>query len=60
VGYDGNGGSGTPIAGASFNGQTSNANGQVTFVAPTTPGTYRFKATRSDSIRSNAVVVVVQ
>ncbi|KAF1818863.1 uncharacterized protein K489DRAFT_81848 [Dissoconium aciculare CBS 342.82] len=60
VGYDGNGGSGTPIAGASFNGQTSDANGQVVFVAPTAPGTYRYKATRSDSIRSNAVVVVVQ
>jgi hypothetical protein len=60
VGYDGNGGSATPIAGASFNGQVSDANGQVVVVAPSTPGTYRYKATRSDSIRSNAVTIIVQ
>lgn len=47
------------ITGATFNGQLSDANGNVVFTAPTTPGTYRYKATRSDSIRSNAVTIEV-
>lgn len=59
-GADGNGDTFVPIAGAQFAGQTSDAAGNVVYTAPTTPGTYRFKATRSDSIRSNAVTIVVQ
>lgn len=50
---------GTAISGAIFNHQTSNANGDVLFTAPTTPGVYRYKAERSDSIRSPAVVITV-
>ncbi|TVY64352.1 hypothetical protein LSUE1_G007094 [Lachnellula suecica] len=57
-GHDGNGGSPVPVSGASFNGEISNANGQVVFVA-TTPGTYRVKATRSDSIRSEQAIITV-
>lgn len=49
----------SPISGASFAGQVSDGNGNVQFTAPMAPGTYRYKATRSDSIRSNAVTIVV-
>jgi hypothetical protein len=49
---------GVDIPSASFAGLTSNANGQVTYTA-TTPGCYSFKASRSDSIRSNAVSINV-
>jgi hypothetical protein len=59
TGKDGNGDAGTPIAGASFNGATTDANGQVVYVA-TAPGTYRIKATRSDSIRSPAAIITVR
>jgi len=59
-GADGNGDAFVPIAGATFAGQTSDANGNVLYTAPTTPGTYRYKAIRSDSIRSNAVTIIVQ
>lgn len=50
--------SGVPVAGALLNGLPSNGNGQVVFMA-TEPGTFRYKATRSDSIRSPAVVITV-
>lgn len=50
--------SGVRIAGASFNGATSDSNGQVTVTFPAA-GTYRVKATRSDSIRSNGVIITV-
>lgn len=59
TGYDGNGGSPQAISGASFNGQTTDSNGQVT-VTFTTAGVYRPKATRDDSIRSNAVIITVR
>ncbi len=48
-----------PVAGASFAGQTTDANGNVVFTAPATGGTYVYKATRSDSIRSPRVEIVV-
>jgi hypothetical protein len=53
--------SGQRVAGASFTGQLSDANGNVQFTVPagTAPGTYRYKATRADSIRSNAVIITV-
>jgi hypothetical protein len=54
-----NSGNAIPANGASFNGQLSDASGNVQFTAPTTPGTYRYKATRDNSIRSAAVVVTV-
>ncbi|KAF9479631.1 hypothetical protein BDN70DRAFT_858214 [Pholiota conissans] len=49
---------GAPVAGASVHGETSAADGtvEVTFVAP---GKKSLKASKSDSIRSNAVNVVV-
>lgn len=49
---------GSAIAGAQFNGQVTNGNGQVVYVA-TAPGTYRLKATRNGSIRSPAAVITV-
>jgi hypothetical protein len=58
TGYDGSGGNSRAISGASFKGATSDSNGQVT-VTFATAGTYRLKATRSDSIRSNAVTITV-
>jgi hypothetical protein len=55
-----NNGNEIPAAGASFGGgNIADANGNVQFVAPTTPGTYRYKATRSNAIRSNAVIITV-
>jgi len=56
--------SGAPSAanGASiFGGQLTDASGNTVYTVPvgTPPGTYRFKATRSDSIRSNAIVITV-
>jgi hypothetical protein len=59
TGTTGDDGSFIPVGGASFNGQLSDSNGNVQFTAPTVPGTYRYKATRSDSIRSNAVTITV-
>jgi hypothetical protein len=53
---DGN--TGVPLEGASFNGLTSNANGQVTFTA-TVAGTFRYKATLSGSIRSPVAIITV-
>lgn len=52
---------GGPVNGASFGGQLSNASGNVAFTVPagTAPGVYRYKATRFDSIRSNAVIITV-
>lgn len=52
------GSTGVPVSGASFNGLTTNALGQVVYVA-TTPGYYRLKATKSDSIRSPVVQITV-
>ncbi|MCJ1282271.1 hypothetical protein MMC26_001594 [Xylographa opegraphella] len=49
---------GVPVAGAEFAGQLTNAQGQVT-VTGKKPGVNVYKATRSDSIRSNAVVVTI-
>ncbi|KAF3004416.1 hypothetical protein E8E13_010320 [Curvularia kusanoi] len=48
-----------PAAGASVSGAISDANGNVVFQAPTEPGCYVYKATRSDSIRSNAFYLSV-
>ncbi|KAF4547803.1 Hypothetical protein D9617_36g063410 [Elsinoe fawcettii] len=59
-GTNGDSGNFQPVAGASFAGLTSGNDGTIIYTAPTTPGTYRYKATRSDSIRSNAVTIVVQ
>ena len=49
---------GNPISGATFNGLITNSQGQVTYVA-TQAGNFRIKATRSDSIRSNAAMITV-
>ena len=59
-GTDGESGAYSAIVGAVFAGQTSDGNGNVLFTAPIAPGTYRYKATRAGSIRSNAVTIVVQ
>jgi hypothetical protein len=59
---DPNGGAPVPAGGASiFGGQITDSTGNVVYTVPagTPPGTYRFKATRSDSIRSNAIVITV-
>ncbi|GAB7329384.1 hypothetical protein MBLNU13_g01169t1 [Cladosporium sp. NU13] len=56
---DGNGGVANPISGASFPGQTSDTNGNVTFTAPSTPGFYQYKAERSSAIRSPAFYLTV-
>ena len=50
--------SGSPVAGAVVNGNTSGANGEVS-VTFTQTGSTEMKATKSDSIRSNKVTVVV-
>jgi len=50
--------SGVPIAGAVIDGATTDANGVATLTFPTKGG-YSYKATRDDSIRSNALYVVV-
>jgi hypothetical protein len=52
---------GNVASGASFNGQLSNANGQVVFTVPagTAPGVYRYKATKAGTIRSNAAIITV-
>jgi hypothetical protein len=58
---DGNGNFG-PAAGASiFGGQIADPSGNAVYTVPagTAPGTYRFKATRADAIRSNAVIITV-
>jgi hypothetical protein len=49
----------SPVQGAVFGVTTSDATGNVVYIAPTTPGYYRVKATRSDSIRSAAVMIHV-
>jgi hypothetical protein len=57
-----NNGAPGPAAGASiFGGQITDPNGNTVYTVPagTPPGTYRFKATRSDSIRSDAIVITV-
>nr|POE63109.1 hypothetical protein CFP56_04012 [Quercus suber] len=56
---DGNGAALSPAAGASFAEQTTDANGNVAFTAPTTPGCYQYKATRNGSIRSSAFYLTV-
>lgn len=48
----------TPIAGASVNGSTTDANGEVSLTF-STPGVAKVKADRADSIRSNAVATAV-
>ena len=50
--------SGTPVAGASLNDQTTAADGTV-LVTFTSRGLKSLKASKSDSIRSNAVDVIV-
>jgi len=57
--HDGNGGFSSDVSGVSIGGSTSDANGQVSIAVPSTPGCYQFKATRSDSIRSNAFYLTV-
>ena len=59
LGLGGNGGPANPISGASFAGQTSDANGDVAFTAPSTPGCYQYKAERSSAIRSPALYLAV-
>lgn len=59
LGVGGNGGPANPILGASFAGQTSDANGDVAFTAPSTPGCYQYKAERSSVIRSPALYLNV-
>jgi hypothetical protein len=57
-----NNGNAPPAAGASmFGGLIADSNGNVVFTVPagTAPGVYRYKATRNNAIRSNAVVVTV-
>jgi hypothetical protein len=57
-----NSGARTAAPGASFGGgQIADANGNVQFTVPagTAPGVYRYKATRSNAIRSNAVIITV-
>lgn len=54
----GGGGNSNGVGGATFNGMSTNANGQVVYVA-NEMGTFRIKATRSDSIRSPAAVITV-
>ncbi|MFI9012077.1 hypothetical protein ACIGNX_33040 [Actinosynnema sp. NPDC053489] len=50
--------SGAPIAGATVNGATTDANGEVT-LTHTAVGAVRVKADRADSIRSNSVLTFV-
>ena len=52
------GSTGTLIAGALFDGVSSDVNGQVTFTASQV-GTFGVKATKSNAIRSPAVVITV-
>ena len=52
------GSTGSPVAGADVNGATSDASGHVS-VTFAHAGTTQVKATQADSIRSNAVTVVV-
>ena len=59
LGSQGGSGSSDPVSGASFAGQTTGADGSVTFTAPSTPGCYQYKAERSDSIRSPAFYLTV-
>ena len=56
---DGNDGRRSPVPGAVFAGQTSDANGVVTFAAPAMDGCYQYKATRNDAIRSPAFYLSV-
>jgi hypothetical protein len=49
---------GVDIPDASVGGATTGANGEAT-LAFSTPGIYSLKASRSDSIRSNAVIITV-
>lgn len=49
----------SPAAGASVNGQTSDANGNLQLTVPDTPGCYQFKAEKSGNIRSNAFYLTV-
>lgn len=52
-----NGGGSTERAGAVLSGDqglVSDANGEITFTAPTVPGCYQYKATADRSGRSNA------
>lgn len=47
------------IEGASIAGQITNSNGMATFTAPSQPGCYLFKATMSNSIRSDTFYLSV-
>jgi uncharacterized protein DUF4430 len=49
---------GAPIAGASVGGSLTGADGQAA-LSLSTPGIYRLKAERADSVRSNALVMCV-
>ena len=59
LGVEGNGGPANPISGATFAGQTSDANGNVAFTAPSTTGCYQYKAERSSALRSPAFYLTV-
>jgi len=58
-GTDGNGAAPSPVGGAAFAGQTSDANGNVLFAAPTVEGCYKYKAIRSGSAPSPAFWLTV-
>jgi hypothetical protein len=49
---------GRPVSGALFAGVLSDANGKIVFTASQI-GTFRYKATRDDAIRSPAMVITV-
>ena len=52
------GGSGDPIDGAAVGGETTNGDGKAS-LGFTSPGVYRLKAERADSVRSNVLEVCV-
>lgn len=52
------GSTGAPAQGAVINGVTTDASGKATLTFPK-PGVFTYKATKSDAIRSNALLVVV-
>lgn len=56
---DGNGGALSPASGASVNGATSDASGNVQLPVPLLPGCYQYKAEKSGSLRSNAFYLTV-
>ncbi|KAJ1323126.1 hypothetical protein MN608_11272 [Microdochium nivale] len=50
---------GRPVSGASIAGTITDANGMAEISVPARPGCYQYKATRADSLRSNAFYLTV-